>query len=62
MRVMCSEENVNMEEQKIKSGKGGQLTTGDILQALERGDEVCYLFSGARTWFNEYHGDNSTLI
>jgi hypothetical protein len=33
------------EVERVKKGNGGELTVEEIVEALERGDEVCYFFS-----------------
>jgi hypothetical protein len=33
------------EAERVKKGNGGELTVEEIVEALERGDEVCYFLS-----------------
>jgi hypothetical protein len=33
------------EAERVKKGNGGELTVEEMVQALERGDEVCYFLS-----------------
>lgn len=42
-----TDENIAAEVERItsKNSEGGPLTDGDIIRALERGDEVCLVFT-----------------